>query len=1340
MRRTRFAAVAVASVVAVAWPLAGCDVDEKFARAKKIEEWDELIGGPAALAYPGRDYLLENDQIRAAVQGLGEDPFLDYRDGTTERKTASYSVGPGMFGGSLIDLDLQRHGSQYQAGKGADTFTEISPMVNLLSQGPFYDMAHGEGVDGFDRKFPYALEVCDENHPWYPDCKMSIEIMSDEDLRAAGYENDHGLCAAIRVKGAGASILKVLDLLMDLEVIKPIQITNDYVVCPGERYIHMVTEAVRPEKTQDREDQRVMAPFKGPTSLFDTLIAGMKVDGANTLVGDLLFYGAKVKQFADGVGYDVSRKMYDTFDQGGETISRPLEMSYFGGWSPGVSYVYGHADRDSDGNLGRLLIPIFSGSITTMFTHERRCPERGSAMTRCRDQRRVLWERFITMGEGDLASALEPLYELQQRPYGRIKGHVLDGNDIQPVSDVDVFVITRVEGQACAESHWCRGVVDEPGTYEELVRRNRCFTACASLADDPPEDCEALLQVPDSDCANKVDGECTDCAIGDMECVLDKKRRCLNNDTEGNIAFETQMLTDIGLENPKRNGFFSGAVPVGQYYLVARRGVEQPSTPVPVTVAEGGAEMIDLVLPPTGRLRIEVFGNDGNLMPAKVNIGHCFPECSTQLNDPASGENIDCPAGQTCDATENCRPIAPVQDASACQADERVEGNACVCNAVVPGYPELGDPRLYEKSTELLFLRRGVKTIELAPGGYEVLVNRGPEYTMHREHVTILRDRETRLTARLGRVVDTTGWISGDFHVHSDESYDAHVTRRDRTGQMFCEGVDLLSSSDHDYINDHGPRLEADFQSHLLATQVGLETTTLEYGHWLAFPLMYHALEPEHGAMNWQDKPPAQIHYELRQLGEFGDPMLVSAHPRDGFFGLFDQFGMNPWTLTLKPDMLASTNKVVHPSNWDTDFDGYEIFNSKRYEMIRTPTVREAGLFNMALRDMERREGLSVPDLQTLIRGAGDAVVRQILVRTQAEDDAWHEYGERLRAARDAVTEWELKPDLLPNCDWFGATSCRSDADCTDSASGPLCDLWLGDVPDLGGSPIRIGNCTIACTADGDCSGTGQTCQQGLCRERGEDPCSKIPCPVDDMFSLLNHGFVRTAVGHSDSHTLSKNEGGTPRNWIMSSTDSPANIDRSEITENMKAGKVTTGYGVFVELWVNGEPIGGTTTAAVGEPVSVRVRVQSPPWLDVDRVELYRNGRLIVERGLSLPGASVVDLDQTFSDTPGGDAWYVAIAMGTTGKRLDPAHIAKPLPTLTIGMVTSRAFANIKGIPIDAFYTPGPFEPTIFGIYPYSVTNPVFVDVGGDGWEPPAGHGPGWEIQPDGPGVNPRDQ
>jgi hypothetical protein len=244
---------------------------------------------------------------------------------------------------------------------------------------------------------------------------------------------------------------------------------------------------------------------------------------------------------------------------------------------------------------------------------------------------------------------------------------------------------------------------------------------------------------------------------------------------------------------------------------------------------------------------------------------------------------------------------------------------------------------------------------------------------------------------------------------------------------------------------------------------------------------------------------------------------------------------------------------------------------------------------------------------------------------------------------------------------------------------------------------------------------------------------------VDDLFSLLNHGFRRTALGHSDSHTLSKNEAGTPRNWVSSSTDSPSHIDRSEITENMRAGRVTTGYGVFVELWVNGEPIGGTAVAQAGEAVSVRVRVQSAPWIDVDRLELYRNGRLIVERDRSLPSTGVVDFDHTFSDTPGGDAWYIAIAMGTTGKRLDPAHIAKPLPTLTIGMVTSRAFANIKGIPIDAFYTPGPFEPTIFGIYPYAVTNPVFVDVGGDGWQAPEGR-PGWEIQPGGPGVNPRDQ
>ena len=80
--------------------LAGCR-EAGFVRALQIENRSQAIGGPSALADLG-DFVLENDQIRVAIlQGKN-------------------SLGPGVFGGSLVDADLRRPESEFRGGNGLD--------------------------------------------------------------------------------------------------------------------------------------------------------------------------------------------------------------------------------------------------------------------------------------------------------------------------------------------------------------------------------------------------------------------------------------------------------------------------------------------------------------------------------------------------------------------------------------------------------------------------------------------------------------------------------------------------------------------------------------------------------------------------------------------------------------------------------------------------------------------------------------------------------------------------------------------------------------------------------------------------------------------------------------------------------------------------------------------------------------------------------------------------------------------------------------------------------------------------------------------------------------------
>ncbi len=105
-----------AFLIAAALSGAACNRDGEL-RAVRIESPNDFIGGPSAKGKIG-DYLLENDKIRVIVAADGP----------------SYSAG--MFGGGVLDVDLQRWRAEDRANNGWDSFTESFPLANLLTPNP----------------------------------------------------------------------------------------------------------------------------------------------------------------------------------------------------------------------------------------------------------------------------------------------------------------------------------------------------------------------------------------------------------------------------------------------------------------------------------------------------------------------------------------------------------------------------------------------------------------------------------------------------------------------------------------------------------------------------------------------------------------------------------------------------------------------------------------------------------------------------------------------------------------------------------------------------------------------------------------------------------------------------------------------------------------------------------------------------------------------------------------------------------------------------------------------------------------------------------------------------
>ena len=91
-----------------------CQGSAEWARAYKIDNLKEAIGGPKAIAQPG-DYVIENDRLRFTVL------------------SARPSMGNHTEGGSLMDADLQRLTPNHSKGHGADQLGELFGTVNLMT-------------------------------------------------------------------------------------------------------------------------------------------------------------------------------------------------------------------------------------------------------------------------------------------------------------------------------------------------------------------------------------------------------------------------------------------------------------------------------------------------------------------------------------------------------------------------------------------------------------------------------------------------------------------------------------------------------------------------------------------------------------------------------------------------------------------------------------------------------------------------------------------------------------------------------------------------------------------------------------------------------------------------------------------------------------------------------------------------------------------------------------------------------------------------------------------------------------------------------------------------------
>ncbi len=208
---------------------------------------------------------------------------------------------------------------------------------------------------------------------------------------------------------------------------------------------------------------------------------------------------------------------------------------------------------------------------------------------------------------------------------------------------------------------------------------------------------------------------------------------------------------------------------------------------------------------------------------------------------------------------------------------------------------------------------RGVRT--LPPGRYRIYASRGLEYDVAVAEVAVPEQKPVRLTFALRRSVDTTGWLSADFHMHCSNSFDSAVSLEDRLISCMAEGIEFASITDHDVVTDPLPTIRQKGWEQWLTGATGVEITTRGMGHYNVFPLIYDPTKPGNGTIVWQGRTPEQIFAEARQHPL--RPLIMVNHPRFSTIAYFTPYGFDPDTCTAtKP-------------GFSLDFDAMELCNGK---------------------------------------------------------------------------------------------------------------------------------------------------------------------------------------------------------------------------------------------------------------------------------------------------------------------------------------------------------------------------------------------------------------------------
>jgi len=251
-----------------------------------------------------------------------------------------------------------------------------------------------------------------------------------------------------------------------------------------------------------------------------------------------------------------------------------------------------------------------------------------------------------------------------------------------------------------------------------------------------------------------------------------------------------------------------------------------------------------------------------------------------------------------------------------------------------------------------------------------------------------------------------------------------------------------------------------------------------------------------------------------------------------------------------------------------------------------------------------------------------------------------------------------------------------------------------------------------------------------------------------DWFNLINQDLVRIGIANSDTHDRRFTRT-SARTLIASATANPSDLTAGAeaLAATVLAGKAVGTNAPFLLLQADGVWLGQVQRAGLrldedttmpadpGSDVVLTATVSTPAWAPVDKVEFYINNQPELTTG---PGVAARYGVCANAQVSAGDAGWTAVDVVVNGA-VEGASRTDIIATLTLEGITEDTWIVAMASGTDGVSEPlfpvlpaslDPSNNTTLGALKdgnlgeggtpaFAFTNPLFIDVDGNGWTAP---------------------